>query len=91
MAELPEAFERVLAFMKGESAAAPSQEQMLSMYALYKQASAGDCNGTRPGLLDVVARAKHDAWAQLRGVTSADAMRDYIAEAVALPIISEID
>ena len=84
MGDIEPAFDDVLAFMKSESAASPSQDQMLSMYALYKQASMGDCEGTRPGLLDVVARAKYDAWAALRGTPTPEAMQLYISAAIAL-------
>ncbi len=52
---------------------------MLELYALYKQATAGDAGGERPGLLDVRGRAKHDAWAQKRGMTRDAAMQAYVA------------
>lgn len=52
---------------------------MLQMYALFKQATVGDATGDRPGMLDVRARAKFDAWAARRGTSAADAMRAYIA------------
>jgi carboxylesterase len=34
---------------------------MPAMYALYKQATAGDVTGARPGMLDVRGRAKYEA------------------------------
>lgn len=52
---------------------------LLKLYALYKQATAGDATGPRPGALDFVGRAKHDAWAELAGVPTEQAMADYIA------------
>lgn len=52
---------------------------MLDLYALYKQATAGDCSGARPGMLDVKGRAKYDAWAKLKGKTKDAAMESYIA------------
>ncbi|HUJ60221.1 MAG TPA: acyl-CoA-binding protein [Kofleriaceae bacterium] len=52
---------------------------MLELYALYKQATAGDVSGARPGMLDVRGRAKHDAWAKHRGQTRDAAMTAYIA------------
>ncbi|WP_208457788.1 acyl-CoA-binding protein [Burkholderia sp. BCC0405] len=51
----------------------------LSLWALYKQAMFGDVTGSRPSIRDIVARAKHDAWAELQGTSSEDAMRRYIA------------
>ncbi len=52
---------------------------MLALYALYKQATAGDATGDRPGMLDVRGRAKYDAWAKHRGLTRDVAMEQYIA------------
>ncbi len=51
---------------------------MLELYALYKQAAFGDVTGGRPGMLDVRARAKYDAWAQRKGMTKDAAMEAYI-------------
>ena len=66
-------------------AAAPAAAVLLRLYGLYKQATAGDATGKRPGMLDVRARAKWDAWAALGGMTRDDAMRGYIAAAGELP------
>jgi diazepam-binding inhibitor (GABA receptor modulating acyl-CoA-binding protein) len=52
---------------------------MLELYALYKQATAGDVGGDRPGMLDLRGRAKYDAWARHRGTTREAAMEAYIA------------
>lgn len=51
----------------------------LDMYALYKQATTGDVAGSRPGMLDLVGRAKYDAWAKIKGTSKDDAMTRYIA------------
>ncbi|MGV3656002.1 MAG: acyl-CoA-binding protein [Noviherbaspirillum sp.] len=56
----------------------PDNMTLLQIYALYKQASAGDASGDRPGMTDFVARAKWDAWDALRGTGQEDAMRRYI-------------
>jgi len=56
----------------------PSDEDMLRLYALYKQASSGDVSGDRPGAFDFVGRAKHDAWARLRGTTQDKARQSYV-------------
>jgi acyl-CoA-binding protein len=52
---------------------------LLRMYALYKQATAGEASGPRPGAFNMVGRAKYDAWAALAGTSAETAMRDYIA------------
>ena len=57
----------------------PDNETLLRIYALYKQSTAGDATGARPGFTDFVGRAKHDAWAKLKGTGRDQAMRDYIA------------
>ena len=51
---------------------------LLRLYANFKQASSGDAGGTRPGVLDVVGRAKFDAWAALKGRSRDEAMRSYV-------------
>ena len=52
---------------------------MLALYALFKQATAGDVSGARPGRLDLRGRAKYDAWAGKRGLSKDAAMTEYIA------------
>jgi acyl-CoA-binding protein len=56
----------------------PSDEDMLRLYSLYKQATAGDATGDRPGAFDFVARAKYDAWAKLKGTSPDKAMQSYV-------------
>ena len=56
----------------------PDNMTLLRIYALYKQASAGDVDGDRPGMTDFVARAKFDAWATLKGTSQEEAQQLYI-------------
>ena len=56
----------------------PSNDQLLEMYALYKQASEGDVTGDRPGFTDFRGRAKYDAWAEREGMDQQEAMQRYI-------------
>jgi acyl-CoA-binding protein len=56
-----------------------SNDVMLDLYALYKQATAGDVAGSRPGMLDVKGRAKYDAWAKKKGMAKPAAMEAYCA------------
>ena len=56
----------------------PSNEELLDLYALFKQASEGDNNEARPGGFDFKAIAKHDAWASKKGKTKDQAMQQYI-------------
>ncbi|MGE5717540.1 MAG: acyl-CoA-binding protein [Acidobacteriota bacterium] len=57
----------------------PSNEQLLDLYAFYKQATEGDVSGPRPGMLDLKGRAKYDAWAGRKGLSRDEAMKKYAA------------
>ena len=57
----------------------PSNDEMLQLYALYKQATKGDVQGARPGFTDFVGRAKYDAWAKLKGHSAERAKAGYVA------------
>ena len=56
----------------------PDNETLLELYAFHKQARNGDATGKRPGLIDMVGRAKYDAWANLKGTGRDAAMTSYI-------------
>ena len=56
-----------------------SNDTLLDLYALYKQATSGDVSGSRPGMLDVRGRAKYDAWAKRKGTSRDAAMQAYIS------------
>jgi diazepam-binding inhibitor (GABA receptor modulator, acyl-CoA-binding protein) len=56
----------------------PSNEELLNLYSLYKQATEGDNDEVRPGGFDFKAIAKHDAWAEQKGKSKDDAMREYV-------------
>jgi len=56
----------------------PSNEQLLELYALYKQTTEGDVKGSRPGFLDLTGRAKYDAWATKKGTGADKAMQAYV-------------
>jgi len=58
----------------------PSDNDLLALYSLFKQATEGDVSGPRPGMLNVVARAKYDAWAKLKGTQNDAAMKQYVAK-----------
>jgi diazepam-binding inhibitor (GABA receptor modulating acyl-CoA-binding protein) len=57
----------------------PSNEQLLELYALYKQGTAGDVTGSRPGMMDFKGRAKFDGWASKKGMGKEAAMEAYVA------------
>lgn len=78
MSDLKAKFEQAVADSKTLSER-PDNQTLLQLYALYKQATAGDVDGKRPGFTDMVGRAKWDAWNELKGTGADDAMNKYIA------------
>jgi diazepam-binding inhibitor (GABA receptor modulator, acyl-CoA-binding protein) len=56
----------------------PDDKTLLSLYAFYKQATAGDVQGSRPTGFDLVGKAKYDAWTKIKGTSSEMAMQAYI-------------
>jgi diazepam-binding inhibitor (GABA receptor modulating acyl-CoA-binding protein) len=56
----------------------PNDDELLNLYALYKQGNFGDINTERPGMLDFKGKAKWDAWSNLKGLDKATARARYI-------------
>jgi diazepam-binding inhibitor (GABA receptor modulator, acyl-CoA-binding protein) len=56
----------------------PSDQQLLEIYGLYKQATLGDVTGNRPGGFDFKGRAKWEAWKQRLGLSREEAMKGYV-------------
>ena len=57
----------------------PSNDELLQLYALYKQGTVGDVSGKRPGMLDMKGRAKYDAWSKVKGKSADDAKAAYVS------------
>ncbi len=81
--DLKARFEQAMVDVKGLSKR-PSDNDMLALYALYKQATEGDVSGKKPGMFDFVARAKFEAWEGLKGTSADGAMQSYIDKVRAL-------
>ena len=81
--DLKARFEQAMVDVKGLSQR-PSDDDMLALYALYKQATEGDVSGKKPGMFDFVARAKFEAWEGLKGKSTDEAMQSYIDKVRAL-------
>ena len=77
MSDLKARFEQAVAESK-TLPEKPDNMTLLKIYALYKQATAGDVDGKRPGFADLVGRAKWDAWNEAKGKSGNDAMSGYI-------------
>lgn len=78
MSDVKELFERAVARSKTLTNR-PDNPTLLKIYALYKQATEGDVSGEQPGFIDMVGRAKYDAWFRLLGTSPERAMQDYVA------------
>ena len=55
-----------------------SDEVKLQFYSLYKQATEGNCQTKQPWAVQVVARAKWNAWKALEGMDIHEAKQKYI-------------
>ena len=56
----------------------PSNDKLLELYALNKQATIGDINADKPVMFDFVAQAKYNAWQAKIGMSKEDAQQKYI-------------
>lgn len=77
MAGLQAAFDSAVANSRSLSER-PDNATLLKLYALYKQATAGDVTEKKPGFGDMIGRAKWDAWSGLKGTARDDAMQQYV-------------
>ena len=57
----------------------PSNDTLLQLYSLYKQATSGDVDGEPPQMFDFIAKAKYEAWAALKGKSKQEAMEEYVS------------
>ncbi|XP_049730956.1 enoyl-CoA delta isomerase 2 isoform X1 [Elephas maximus indicus] len=56
----------------------PGNEMKLKLYALYKQATEGPCNMPKPGVLDLISKAKWDSWNALGSLPKETARQNYV-------------
>ncbi len=57
----------------------PTNNQKLKLYAFYKQATEGDVQGDSPSIINMVERAKWSAWNAIKGKSTEEAMKGYLA------------
>ncbi|MBX2904230.1 MAG: acyl-CoA-binding protein [Chitinophagales bacterium] len=57
----------------------PENEELLDLYALFKQATEGDNNTKEPGMWDIKEKFKWKQWDSKRGMSSEEAMQAYTA------------
>ena len=76
--DLTALFEQAVADSKSLSDR-PSNDTLLQLYSLYKQATEGDINIDPPANpFDFVSKAKYEAWAGLKGKTKEAAKQEYV-------------
>ncbi len=76
--EINQEFEQAVADSKSLSLK-PDTDTLLQLSSLYKQATDGDVNIDPPSNpFDFIAKAKHDAWSNLKGKSKEVAMEEYI-------------
>ena len=56
----------------------PADDELLSLYGLYKQSVVGDCGTDRPGMMYIKEKAKWDAWNGRKGLSKSDAEAEYV-------------
>jgi diazepam-binding inhibitor (GABA receptor modulator, acyl-CoA-binding protein) len=56
----------------------PSNEDLLRLYAFFKQSTEGDISGERPGGFDFKGAAKYDDWKSEEGNSKEASMKAYI-------------
>ncbi len=65
---MTELFENTAKYI-GETSTPISDENKLIVYGLYKQATVGDCNTSKPSMLDFVGKAKWNSWYSYIGLS----------------------
>ncbi|XP_077579370.1 acyl-CoA-binding protein-like [Stigmatopora nigra] len=74
---MTEAFEKAAEHVKTLTTK-PEYEEVNLLYGFYKQATLGDVNVERPGILNLFARRKWDAWNAQKGMSKDEAMAAYV-------------
>ncbi|TFK43250.1 acyl CoA binding protein-domain-containing protein [Crucibulum laeve] len=98
-------FDRAVEIVQSLPKTGPIQtdyEEKLTMYSLYKQATVGNVKSPRPGIWDMLGRAKWDAWAKHRDLDQYEAkwlyveallkvLRKYSDKTVAMDYVEELE
>lgn len=66
MSDLEQEFQKAAEDVKNLSAR-PTDQELLETYALFKQATVGDCNQPKPAIYALKEKAKHEFWSQKKG------------------------
>ncbi|KAJ1488133.1 diazepam binding inhibitor, splice form 1D(1) [Baffinella frigidus] len=55
-----------------------TSEHKLQLHGCFQQATVGDCDTEKPGMLDFSGKAKWEAWNKVKGMPKREAMQTYI-------------
>ncbi|KAL3151502.1 Acyl-CoA-binding domain-containing protein 2 [Trebouxia sp. C0009 RCD-2024] len=55
-----------------------SNDDKLILYGLFKQATVGDCDTSKPGMFDPKGKAKWEAWNKQKGKDKSTAQEEYV-------------
>eukprot|EP00668_Euglena_longa_P014241 GGOE01018219.1.p1 GENE.GGOE01018219.1~~GGOE01018219.1.p1 ORF type:complete len:116 (-),score=19.72 GGOE01018219.1:134-445(-) len=75
---MPDRFTKAVWYIRNAPPRDSSNEERLKVYALFKQATVGDVQGSQPWKVEFEKRAKWDAWNELKGMSSEEAKTKYI-------------
>jgi len=70
-------FVKAVYYIRHAPAVESSNDAKLQLYALFKQATVGDVQGTQPWAVQLEARAKWDAWNEKKGMSAEEAKKLY--------------
>ena len=56
----------------------PANDELLDLYALFKQATDGDNNTEEPAMFDIKEKFKWAQWGKKKGMSSEEAMKAYV-------------
>mmetsp|Transcript_12099 Transcript_12099/g.15823 ORF Transcript_12099/g.15823 Transcript_12099/m.15823 type:complete len:96 (-) Transcript_12099:256-543(-) len=77
---LEEAFQAAVERARSWDSPKLTNDHKLKLYSLFKQATIGNVNTSRPGMFDIAGKAKWDAWKSLEGIDQEEAKQQYISE-----------
>ena len=77
-AELQSKFDAAAEQARTDLPSSLSNDVKGQIYGLYKQATEGNVQGSRPSFLQLTAQAKYDAWKKVEGTSKEEAMKQYI-------------
>jgi len=72
-------FNKAVEFVKTQPPTTTASDQdKLKVYALFKQATVGDCNTEKPSFFSIKESEKWKAWNALKGMSETEAKKQYI-------------